>query len=149
MTIQAIVADPGCLFRIPDPNFFHPWSRIRLKEFKYFNTKKPVSKHSEIWSGFFIPDPDPDFFFTHTGSRGQKGTGPRIRIRNTGFKSRCLRDFQERRIRKENDMKNMRRKKRETWIIRKNRSQKKHQISQYYGNVSIYHRDPCVMQVVA
>ncbi len=53
------VADPGCLSRIPDPNFFHPvsrirtvsipdpWSRILIKEFKYFNpqkTKKMVSK---------------------------------------------------------------------------------------------------------
>jgi hypothetical protein len=45
------VADPGCLFRIADPNF-HPGSkffpsRIRLKEFKYFNPKI-VFKHSEI-----------------------------------------------------------------------------------------------------
>jgi hypothetical protein len=33
------VADPGCsgLSRIPDPNFFHPGSQIRIKEFKYFN----------------------------------------------------------------------------------------------------------------
>jgi hypothetical protein len=33
-----IVADPGCLsrigiFSIPDQNFFHPGSRIRIKEF--------------------------------------------------------------------------------------------------------------------
>jgi hypothetical protein len=39
------VADPGCLFRIPDPTFFHPGSelspsRILIKEFKYFNPKK-------------------------------------------------------------------------------------------------------------
>ncbi len=43
-------ADPGCLFRIMDPNFWHPGYlififsipdfRIRIKEFKYFNTKK-------------------------------------------------------------------------------------------------------------
>ncbi len=41
------VADPGCLsgipaptfFSIPDPNFFHPGSRIHIKEFKYFNPK--------------------------------------------------------------------------------------------------------------
>ncbi len=40
------VADPGCLSRIrlfrsriPDPNFFHPGSRIRIKEFKFFNPK--------------------------------------------------------------------------------------------------------------
>jgi hypothetical protein len=43
------VADLGCLCRIPDPTFFHPGSRIRtvsipdprsrirIKEFKYFN----------------------------------------------------------------------------------------------------------------
>ncbi len=41
------VADPGCLSRIPDPNFFHPESRIRIKEFQYFNPKF-VSKLSEI-----------------------------------------------------------------------------------------------------
>ncbi len=39
------VADPECLSRIPDPTFFHPGSelspsRIRIKEFKYFNPKK-------------------------------------------------------------------------------------------------------------
>ncbi len=28
------------LFRIPDSYFFHPGSRIRIKEFKYFNPKK-------------------------------------------------------------------------------------------------------------
>ncbi len=41
---------------IPDPNFSHPGSRIREKEFKYFNPKK-FSKLSEIWSGLFVPDP--------------------------------------------------------------------------------------------
>ncbi len=39
-----------------------------------------VSKLSEIWSGFFIPDPDPDFLpILYPGSRGQKGTGSRSR----------------------------------------------------------------------
>jgi hypothetical protein len=43
------VADPGSLsqirlFSIPDPNFSQPGSRIRIKEFKYFNFKKMVSK---------------------------------------------------------------------------------------------------------
>ncbi len=33
---------------IPDPNSFHPGSRIRIKKFKYFNPQKNVSKHSEI-----------------------------------------------------------------------------------------------------
>jgi hypothetical protein len=33
----------------------------------------------------FIPDPDLDFLpIPDPGSRGQKGTGSRIRIRNTG-----------------------------------------------------------------
>ncbi len=43
-----------------------------------------VIKLSEIWSGLFIPDPDSDYLpFPEPGSRGQKGTGSRIRIRNT------------------------------------------------------------------
>jgi hypothetical protein len=50
---------PGSFFssRIPNPNFFHPGSRIRIKEFKYL-TQKIVSKLLKIWSGLFIPDPD-------------------------------------------------------------------------------------------
>ncbi len=79
-----------CGFRmfIPDPTFFHPESEffpslICIKEFKYFNPKM-VSKLQEIWSRFFNPDPDPDFLpISDPGSRGQKGTGSRIR--NTGF----------------------------------------------------------------
>ncbi len=43
------VVNPGCL------------SRIRIKEFQYFNPKI-VFKLSEIWSGLFFPDPDPEFF---------------------------------------------------------------------------------------
>jgi hypothetical protein len=51
-------------------------------------TQKLVTKLSKIWvwdpgSGK-KPIPDP-------GSRGQKGTGSRIRIRNTGFKKVLLR----------------------------------------------------------
>jgi hypothetical protein len=60
---------PGTEFfpsRISDPNFFHPGSRIRIKEFKYFNPKKKIS---EICFGKFISDPDPDFF---TGSGSAK-----------------------------------------------------------------------------
>ncbi len=57
---------------IPDLNFFHPGSKV--KEF----IQKIVSKLSEIRTLIFyssrIPGP---------GSRGQKGTGSRIRIRNT------------------------------------------------------------------
>ncbi len=59
--------------------FFFP-SRIQI-----FLSQKIVSNLSEIWSGFFIPDTDflpiPD-----PGSRGQKGTGSRIR--NTWFRCR-------------------------------------------------------------
>jgi hypothetical protein len=34
------ISDPKFfLFRIPDPNFFHPGSRNRIKEFQYFNPK--------------------------------------------------------------------------------------------------------------
>jgi hypothetical protein len=50
-------------------------------------TQKIVSKLWEIWSGMFIPDSDPrsgSWFFTHPGSKGQKGNGSRIRIFNTG-----------------------------------------------------------------
>jgi hypothetical protein len=36
------------LARISDPNFFHPGSRIRIKEFKYFNPKKIILKLSEL-----------------------------------------------------------------------------------------------------
>jgi hypothetical protein len=40
-----------------------------------------VSKLSEIWSGVFIPDLDPDFLpIPDPGSRVQKGTVSRIQI---------------------------------------------------------------------
>jgi hypothetical protein len=63
---------PGFQFRIPDPKIFP--SRFRIK---YFN-QIIVSK---LWSGLFIPDPDPGSgFFIHPRSRirGSK----RHRIRN-------------------------------------------------------------------
>ncbi len=60
------VADPGCLSQIPDPTFFHPGSRIRIKEFKSnlsIVTKKIVSRFYEIPYDpsclSRIPDPDP------------------------------------------------------------------------------------------
>jgi len=37
---QTSAADPGCLSRYHGSDFFHPESRIRIKEFKYFNPKK-------------------------------------------------------------------------------------------------------------
>ncbi len=39
---------------IPDPNFLHPGSATKNL------TPKKVTKHSEIWSGFLIRDPEPD-----------------------------------------------------------------------------------------
>ncbi len=79
------VADPECLSRIPELTFFHPGSRICIKEFKYFNPKKLFISSRKYDSVLFIPDPDLDFLpISDPGSRGQKGTGSRIRICNTG-----------------------------------------------------------------
>ncbi len=64
------------LFSIPDPNFFHPGS---TKKNLSILTQKIVFKLTEIWCGLFIPDGD---FLPNPGSRGQKGTGSRIWIRN-------------------------------------------------------------------
>jgi hypothetical protein len=33
LLLKSSVADPGRLSQIPDPNFFYPGSRIRIKEF--------------------------------------------------------------------------------------------------------------------
>jgi hypothetical protein len=52
---------------IQDPGykFFHPRSRIRFKEFKYFNPKKWFISSRQYdpscSSQIRIPDPDPDF----------------------------------------------------------------------------------------
>ncbi len=81
--------------RIPDPNCLHPGSRIRIKEFKYFNPKKNKkkflsSRKYDPGCSSRIPDPDAEFLpIPDPGSRGQKGTGSRIRIRNTG-KNLCI-----------------------------------------------------------
>ena len=88
------IRDPN--FSIPDPNFFHPGSRIfpsriNIIEFKYFNhntlflnsRKYDLGCSSWIRILIFLPIPDP-------GSRGQKGTVSRIRIRNTGNMCRYL-----------------------------------------------------------
>jgi hypothetical protein len=87
------IPDPGSDFfpsRVLDPNFFHPGSRIRNKEFKCFNPKKwfVSSRKYDLGCSSRIPDPDPDFLpIPDPGSRGQKGTGSRIRIRNTDNRS--------------------------------------------------------------
>jgi hypothetical protein len=54
------------LFSIPDPSCLHPGSRILIKEFKYFNPKKPKkwflsSKKYDLGCSSRIPDPDADF----------------------------------------------------------------------------------------
>ncbi len=81
------------VFQVPNPGSdFFP-SRIRIKELKYFNPKKwflSSRKYDPVCS-FQIPDPDPDFSpFPDPGSRGPKGTGFRIRIRNTEFCTECI-----------------------------------------------------------
>jgi hypothetical protein len=88
--------DLGCLSRIRDPTFFpsripirpvsipDPGSRIRIKEFKYFNPQKTkkwflISRKYYPSCSSRIPDPDADFLpIPDPGSRGQKGTGSRI-----------------------------------------------------------------------
>ncbi len=88
---------PGCriqTFSIPDPvsEFFHPGSRIRIfpSRIPYPNfsipdpgsassilTQKIVSKLSEIWSGLFILDPDPEFLPSRfQGSKRHRITDP-------------------------------------------------------------------------
>ncbi len=87
-------AVPGSNFfpsriRIPDPNRLHPGSRILIKEFMYLNPNKSKKMVSKLWSGLFIPDPGSGCWLSpipDPGSRGQKGTLSRIRIRNTGIR---------------------------------------------------------------
>ncbi len=89
--------NPRSEFLIPDPNFFHPGSRVKksprsrncaLKNLGIL-TQKIVSKVWEIWSNIFIPDriPDPDVDFLPIPDRYriQGSKRPRIRIRNTAF----------------------------------------------------------------
>jgi hypothetical protein len=56
------IPDPN--FSIPDPDFFHPGSRIRIKKFKYFNSKKwflSFPKYDPSCSSRIrIPNPDPN-----------------------------------------------------------------------------------------
>jgi hypothetical protein len=56
---------------------------MRIKEFKYFNLK---ICHQAL--GNMTRDIHPgsgSWLFTHPGSSGQRGTGSRIQIRNTGI----------------------------------------------------------------
>ncbi len=87
--LKSSVADPGCLSRIPDPKiFFHPESRtkIRIKNFLIFLPKKLFSKVLKLFIRFGYPIRILNFYpsrIPYPGSRGQQGTGSRIRIRNT------------------------------------------------------------------
>ncbi len=83
------VADPGSRSdffpsRIPDPNIFYPGSRSASKNLSIFNTKnwflcsRKYDPGCSSWDR--IPYPDPGFLpIPDPGSRGQKGTGSRIR----------------------------------------------------------------------
>jgi hypothetical protein len=89
------VADPGCLSRIPDPTFFHPGSELSpsripdpgsaSKNLSILTPKKPKkgflsSRKYDPGCSSRIPDPDADLLpIPDPGSRGQKGTGSRIR----------------------------------------------------------------------
>jgi hypothetical protein len=74
------IPDPGfeCFpSRIPDPIFFHPGSRIRIKYLGILIQKigfYALGNMTRVVHHGSFPDP---------GSRGQKGTGSRIRIRNS------------------------------------------------------------------
>jgi hypothetical protein len=46
---------------IPDPGLTRSRIRIRIKEFKYFNSKNP-NKFPKIRFGMFIPDPGSELF---------------------------------------------------------------------------------------
>jgi hypothetical protein len=76
----------GMFFPEPGSDFF--LSRMPDLGSKFFSTCIP-DPHQRILSilpkNMFFYDPDPDFLpIPDPGSRGQKGTGSRIQIRNTG-----------------------------------------------------------------
>ncbi len=87
-TVPSSVADLRCFsrskffhhgYRISDPGYTASGSRIRIQRIAL------KLSLSEIWSRMFIPDSDfSPFWIPDLGSRGQKSTGSRIRIRNTG-----------------------------------------------------------------
>ncbi len=73
------------LSRIPDPNFFHPRSRIRIKEFKYFNPKQSSRKY-DLGCSSGISDPDPYFLPIPDPRSGvKKAPDNGSRIRNTAI----------------------------------------------------------------
>ncbi len=86
------VADPGCLFRIPDPYFSMPDPGSRVKNIPDHGSGS-ASKNIRILNlKMFLNSRKNDlgcssrigfFAFADPRFRGQKGTGSRIRIRNT------------------------------------------------------------------
>jgi hypothetical protein len=80
-------------FSIPDPGSeFFP-SRISIKEFQFSNPKKLYLsiRLSEIWSGLFFPDPDPEFLpIPDPGSMGEKapdlGSGSATLLASVGLR---------------------------------------------------------------
>ncbi len=77
LLLPGSVADPGWLSRIRIFSIPYPGSASKNLSIL---TQKIVYKLSAIWPRVFIPNPDPGSgsWFTHHGSRGQKGTGSRI-----------------------------------------------------------------------
>jgi hypothetical protein len=95
--LKISVADPGCL---PGSKFFHPGSRIqgqkdsgsririRIKEFMYFLPKNLFLSSQKYDQGCSsrIRISDTDLGFYPSRIQGHKGTGSRIRNRNTAEK---------------------------------------------------------------
>jgi len=74
------------LFFHPGSDFYHPGSRIRIKEVsilaqKWFLSSRKNNPGSS--SRIRIPDPDTDFYSSRILNSGVENPGYRIRIRNT------------------------------------------------------------------
>jgi hypothetical protein len=63
--------------RIPDSNFYHPGSWIRIKELKYFSPKKwfPSYRKYNPNCSYRIRIPDPDHDFTGYNLPAMNGSG--------------------------------------------------------------------------
>jgi hypothetical protein len=86
------VADPGCLSRIPDPDFYP--SRIPDLDPEYYVIfemlkKKNLGQFLKNCLSFYPKNVQYARRYMGLGSRGQKGTGSRIRIRNTAYARQC------------------------------------------------------------
>ncbi len=94
---MSVLRITGLTLSISDPGteFFHPGPRIHIKEFKKFNPKKWFLSSRKYDPGCLSRIPDPYFLpILNPGPRGEKGTGSRIRIRNTVIcakPARCVR----------------------------------------------------------